>query len=141
MGEGCAILIALAGVYLLVTKTASWRLMLGALGGVVLSNLVMRGLFGPSVPPLHITLLAGTTIYVVVFMVTDPVSAPKKRPAQLAYGILIGFLIVFLQWRGVFVVAATFAVLLGNLLGPLLDLVAEAWAGRKKPRAAGEGAA
>jgi Na+-transporting NADH:ubiquinone oxidoreductase subunit B len=141
MGEGCAILIILTGVYLLVTKTANWRLMLGAMGGVVLTNLVLRSIFGPSVPPLYITLLAGTTMYVVVFMVTDPVSAPRKRPAQLAYGVLIGFLIVFLQWRGVFVVAATFAVLLGNLLGPLLDIAAEARASRKKASPAKEGSA
>ena len=81
-------------------------------------------------------LLSGTTMYAAVFMITDPVSAPKRRPAQLAYGVLIGMLIVFLRWRGVFVAAATFSILLGNLVGPLLDLAATEWASRGKARAA-----
>lgn len=134
-GEGCALLIAAAGIYLLVTKTANWRLMLGAFTGVIVANLLLRNVMGFSgaggVPPLYLNLLAGTTMYVGVFMITDPVSAPKKRPAMIAYGLLIGFMIVFLRWRGVFVAAATFSVLLGNLIGPWLDIAATAWADRR----------
>lgn len=140
MGEGCAVVIVLAAVYLLATRTANWRLMLSGLAGVLAANGLFRNLLGfhalGQVPPLEWQLLSGTTLYAVVFMVTDPVSATKRRPAQFAYGFLIGFLIVLLRWRGVFVAAATFAILLGNLVGPLLDLAAEAWEGRRKPRAA-----
>ena len=140
MGEGCALIIALAAVYLLVTKTANWRLMLSGFAGLLLANVLFRNVLGfgglGEVPPLAWQLLSGTTMYAAVFMITDPVSGPKKRPAQLAYGFLIGFLIVVLRWRGVFVAAATFAILLGNLVGPLLDLGAEAWATWRKARAA-----
>ncbi|MDD4891512.1 MAG: RnfABCDGE type electron transport complex subunit D, partial [Phycisphaerae bacterium] len=76
----------------------------------------------------------GGTLYVTVFMVTDPVSAPNRKPAQYAYGFVIGFLIVLLRWRGIFVAAATFAVLLGNIVGPLLDIAAAAYAEGKKAR-------
>jgi len=141
IGEGCALLIALAAAYLLWTRTANWRLMLGALGGLVAANVLFRTVLGfdaaAQVPPLGITLLGGAAAYVIVFMVTDPVSAPKKRPAQWAYAALIGFLIVFLRWRSNFVEAATFAVLLGNLVGPLLDLGADAWQRRRKTARAG----
>lgn len=141
MGEGCALLIVLAGAYLLWTKTANWRLMLSGLGGLIAANVVFRNVLGFSglgqVPPLEWQLLSGTTLYVVVFMITDPVSAAKRRPAQWAYGFLIGFLIVVLRWRGVFVAAASFAVLLGNLVGPLLDLGVDEWAAWRKARPAG----
>ena len=134
IGEGCAVLIAAAAVYLLWTRTANWRLMGPGFAGVVVANVLFRnvlGFDGPGqVPPVEWQLLSGTTMFVMVFMVTDPVSAPKKRPAQIAYAFLIGFLIVTLRWRGVFVAAATFAILLGNLVGPLLDAAAEAWASR-----------
>jgi len=140
MGEGCAALILLAGVYLLAIKTANWRLMLSGLLGLVVANVLLRNVLGydgpGEVPPLPFALLAGTTMYVLVFMVTDPVSSPKKRPAMYAYGFLIGFMIVTLRWRGVFVAAATFSVLLGNLLAPLLDMGATAWANRGKAAAA-----
>ena len=147
MGEGCAALIVLAGAYLLWTRTANWRLMLGGLAGVVVSSVLFRNILGFAagvqdggfvygIPPLHLTLLSGTTLYVVVYMITEPVSAPNKKPAQLAYAFLIGFLIVLLRWRGIFVAAATFAILLGNLIAPHLDMAATEWAARKKTRAA-----
>ncbi len=144
IGEGSAILILLAAVYLLLTKTANWRLMLSSLLGLSLATLLFRHLLGfdgsGEVPPLQFTLLAGTTLYVTVFMVTDPVSAPKRKLAMYAYGGLIGFLIVTMRWRGVFVAAASFAILLGNLCGPLLDMAAAAWqqrTGRRRHPAAG----
>jgi len=149
MGEGCALLIILAGAYLLVTRTANWRLMLSALAGVVLTSVIFRHGLGfdqwrpgaPDAPPVLLTLLGGTTLYAIVFMVTDPVSAPKRRPAVYAYGALIGFFMVLIRWRGVFVAAASFAILLGNLIGPLLDMAAAAWADRGKAAArAGQGA-
>ena len=145
IGEGCAILIALTAVYLLWTRTAQWRLMLGGLAGLVAANVLFRnvlGFDGPrQVPPLAWQLLSGTTIYAVVYMVTDPVSGAKRKGAQLAYGIFIGMAIVVLRWRGVFVAAATFAILLGNLVGPWMDMGADAWANWRKAKAAGKEAA
>jgi Na+-transporting NADH:ubiquinone oxidoreductase subunit B len=144
MGEGCAVLILLAAAYLLITKTANYRLMFGAVLGAAIANLLFRNVLGfagqGGVPPLLFNLLAGTTLYAMVFMVTDPVSATKKKPAQWAYAIIIGFAMVFMRWRGVFVAAASFAILFGNIVGPLLDLAAGAWEDRKKAKqvAAGE---
>lgn len=138
MGEGCALLIIAAGVYLLITKTANWRLMLSGLLGLLAANVLFRNVLGYNglgeVPPVEWQLLAGTTLFVLVFMITDPVSAPKRRAAQYVYGTLIGFLIVLLRFKGVFVAAATFSVLLGNLVGPLLDLGAAALADWRKAR-------
>ena len=139
IGEGCKVLILLGAGFLLVTKTANWRLMLSALAGLAAATGLFRHLLGfdglAQVPPLHFTLLAGTTLYVVAFMVTDPVSAPKKRLAMYAYGFVIGFLIVVLRWRGVFAAAASFSILLGNMVGPLLDMAADAWSARRRARA------
>jgi len=139
MGEGCKVLILLGAVFLLATKTANWRLMLSALVGLAAATGLFRHLLGfrglGGVPPLPFALLAGTTLYATVFMVTDPVSAPKKPPAMVAYGFGIGFLIVLLRWRGVFAAAAaSFAILLGNMVAPLLDMGADAWAARAKRR-------
>jgi hypothetical protein len=43
---------------------------------------------------------------------------------------------VLLRWRSVFVAAASFSILLGNLVGPLLDMSATAWQQRRRARAA-----
>jgi Na+-transporting NADH:ubiquinone oxidoreductase subunit B len=141
MGEGCAILIVLAAVYLLVTKTANWRLMLMTLVGLVVANTLFRNILGfdgpgTGVPPVMLNLLAGTALYVMVFMVTDPVSAPRQTSAQYVYGFIIGFCTVFFRWKGPFVAAASFAVLFGNLLSPLLDIGAQHYKDWQKARAA-----
>lgn len=142
MGEGCALLILAAAVFLLVTKTANWKLMLTGFAGVLFANVLFRNVMGfdgpgkENVPPVLFNLLGGTTLYALVFMVTDPVSAPKKSLAQYSYGFVIGFCMVFMRWRGVFVAAASFAILFGNIFGPLLDIGATAWEDRKKRKAA-----
>ena len=142
MGEGCALLIVLAAVYLLVTRTANWRLMLGSLLGLSLATLLFRNVLGfgglGEMPPIHFALVAGTTLYVVVFMITDPVSAPNRKLAMYAYGGMIGFLVILLRWRGIFVAAASFAILLGNICSPLLDIAATAWQNRRKAKTAAE---
>ncbi len=140
IGEGCGVIILLCGIYLLVTKTASWRLMLGGLIGVGAASLLFRQGLGYTdvgqVPPLAWQVLSGTTLYAMVFMVTEPVSAPRKDTARLIYAFVIGFLLVFLRWKGPFIAAATFSILLGNMLAPLIELGVGSWEDWRKSRAA-----
>ena len=138
IGEVSAALILLAAVYLLVTKTANWRLMAGPLIGAVAANVVFRNLAGVNlVPPLPFTLLSGALLYGTVFMVTEPISAPKKSPSVWVYGILIGALIVFMRWKAQFAGAVGFAILIGNIVGPSLDMAVTAWEERRKAAQAG----
>jgi Na+-transporting NADH:ubiquinone oxidoreductase subunit B len=87
-----------------------------------------------AVPPLLWTLCAGGLLYGAVFMVTDPVSAPRETAAQVGYGLFIGFMVVFFRWKAVFPEGVGFAILLGNTIGPSLDLLARAWAGWRSGR-------
>ena len=134
IGEGSALLILLAGVYLLATKTANWRLMVGTLIGGGCAGYLLNWFVGEGVQPFPFRLLAGAFLFVTVFMVTDPVSAPKKKEAMYAYSGFIGVMIVILSWKSQFVGAAGFAILLGNIISPLLDMGAKEWAKRKKAK-------
>jgi Na+-transporting NADH:ubiquinone oxidoreductase subunit B len=137
IGEVSALLIVLAGIYLVATRTANWRLTTGALGGTVAAVLLFRNVLGyDGVPPLPFALCSGALLYAAVFMVTDPVSAPKTKPAIWVYGVLIGVLIVFLRWKSQFAGAVGFAILLGNVVGPSLDMAANAWQEWRKGRGA-----
>ena len=132
IGEVSALLLILGGAYLLVTGTAQWRLMLSSLAGAALAVLVIRNLFGvPAVPPLFWSLGSGALLYGCIFMVTDPVSAPKDKTTQLLYGALIGGLIIVMRWKAVFAGGVGFAILLGNTVGPTLELVLKARAGKR----------
>jgi len=123
VGEVCALLILLSGIYLIATKTARWRLTVSALVGAAALNLLLRNILGiGAVPSLPFTLLSGALMYAAVFMVTDPVSAPNLPLSQWVYGIFIGMMIVLFRAKGIFAGGVAFSILLGNVLAPSLDL-------------------
>ncbi len=137
IGEVCALFIILAGIYLIATKTANWRLTLSTLFGAVAANFVFRTLGGAEgVPPVLVTLFSGALLYGAVFMVTDPVSAPRKKPSMWIYGAFIGAMVVLLRWKAQFAGAVAFAILMGNIVGPTIDLAVVALEARKKAKAA-----
>ncbi len=122
-GEVCAIVILLSALYLILTKTAQWRLMVSTVIGAASLSFVLRTVLGiDAVPPVLFTLFSGALLYAAVFMVTDPVSAPKLPSSQWIYGLFIGALVVFFRFKAVFVGGVGFAILLGNMIAPSLDL-------------------
>ncbi|MDD4148333.1 MAG: RnfABCDGE type electron transport complex subunit D [Candidatus Cloacimonetes bacterium] len=119
-GETSALLIILAGIYLIVTKTAKWQPMLATL----LSLTLFTWLFYPSENPLYL-ILSGGALFGTVFMVTDPVSSPKGNWGIWIYGLLIGFLTVFIRRFSLFAEGFMFALLLTNAFMPLIEYCLE----------------
>lgn len=116
MGETSALLILLAGIYLIVTKTAKWIPMLATLTSITLFSLV----FYPGQNPLFL-LFSGGALFGIVYMVTDPVSQPKGNSALWIYGALIGFLTVFIRRYSLFAEGFMFALLLTNAFMPIIE--------------------
>lgn len=123
IGESSVVLIMLALLFLVFTKTAQWRLIVSTLAGAALLQSVLVLSRVPGVLPIE-SLLAGSLWFVAVFMATDPVSAPKKPGAQLIYGLLIGFCIVLIRNFSAFPEGTSFAVLIGNTCASLIDKLA-----------------
>jgi Na+-transporting NADH:ubiquinone oxidoreductase subunit B len=71
-------------------------------------------------------LLAGSFIFGTFFVVTEPVSGPKTKPAQWIYGFLIGGLIVVLRRYSNFSEGVMFSVLFMNTFVPIMDMVVKA---------------
>lgn len=135
IGESSAVLILAAAIYLVATKTAQWRLMLGTvLSGTVACLALWFAGVPRALPPE--SLLAGSFLFVAVFMSTDPVSAPKKKGAQWAYGALIGAVIVIIRSFSLFSEGTSFALLLGNTFASMFDRMASKAAEARKAGAA-----
>ena len=133
IGEVSAVLIVLASLYLIATKTAQWRLTAATLIGACSINVLLRNVLGiDAVPPLHFSLLSGALLYSAVFMVTDPVSAPKVPLSQWIYGAFIGMMIVIFRYKAIFAGGVGFAILLGNMIAPSLDLWIKRYRAAKK---------
>lgn len=115
-GETSALLILLAGIYLIITKTAKWQSMLST----ALSLLIFSFIFYPGVNPFYF-LVSGGAMFGVVYMVTDPISSPKGKYAIWIYGLLIGFLTVYIRRYSLFAEGFMFALLLTNAFMPLFE--------------------
>jgi len=115
MGETSALLILLAGIYLLITKTAKWQAILSILISFALFTLIFY-----SKNPLPF-MLSGGLMFGAIFMITDPVSMPKNKVAIWIYGLLVGFLTVFIRKFSLFTEGFMFALLLGNTFMPIIE--------------------
>jgi Na+-transporting NADH:ubiquinone oxidoreductase subunit B len=66
------------------------------------------------------------------FMATDPVSSPRTEPAKVIYGILIALATLVIRNFSIFNGGMMFAILLGNMFAPILDVAVKAWQERGK---------
>ncbi len=122
-GLGAVQIVAIlaAGIFLLVRGYIRPFAPLGFLAGVgVLSFvywLIDSSLYAS--PLFH--LLAGHVVFAAFFLVTDWGSSPVGKLPLLAFGFVAGVLVVIIRTYGVYPDGVAFAVLLANLLTPLLD--------------------
>jgi len=89
-----------------------------------------------SLPP-HQHLIFGGLAFGAIFMATDPVSSPSLKGAKWAFGILCGFLTIFIRlFNPVYAEGVMLAILIGNAAAPFLDhIAAKRFATRRRRRA------
>ncbi|MFU8895547.1 MAG: NADH:ubiquinone reductase (Na(+)-transporting) subunit B [Gammaproteobacteria bacterium] len=127
IGAESALACAIGAVFLLYTRIASWRIMLGVLLGLVGTVLLFNFFAGPdSNPYLHMPwqwhALTGGFAFGLVFMATDPVSAAMTNKGKLIFGALIGVLTVLIRViNPAFPEGIMLAILLANVFAPLID--------------------
>lgn len=131
LGETSALLILLAAIYLLVTKTASWKIMVGTAASFLLGGTILYATGVVEADPVFM-LLSGGFLYGTVFMTTDPVSAPSHETAKWLYGILIGLSTLVIRSFSLFTEGIMFAILIANSFAPLIDRQVKLMSSKKK---------
>ncbi|MCU5783685.1 Na(+)-translocating NADH-quinone reductase subunit B [Alcanivorax balearicus MACL04] len=126
IGETSLIAIGLGALFLLFTKIASWRIMLGVLLGMVAMSTVFNMIGSDTNPmfamPWYWHLTVGGLAFGLVFMATDPVSAAMTNTGKLIFGIVIGVMTVLIRVvNPAFPEGIMLAILFGNLCAPLID--------------------
>ena len=66
-------------------------------------------------------LCSGMLFFAAVFMLTDPVTAPKFTQSQIIYGIFAGMLTMVFRYKGELEEGVLFAILLSNAVVNILD--------------------
>ena len=124
VGETCAALIIIGGLFLLFTKVANWRTVVGMLGAVFVFQSILHLVDTAAYAPAIWHLGAGGLLFGAFFMATDPVTSPTTNGGKMVYGILIGIVTVLIRNFSGYVEGVMFAILFGNVIAPLLDQIA-----------------
>jgi Na+-transporting NADH:ubiquinone oxidoreductase subunit B len=125
LGETSTLAILLAGLILVASRIASWRVMAGVMAGMVAMSVVFN-LIESNNPmfamPFYWHFVLGGFAFGMVFMATDPVSAAMTNAGRWIYGGLIGVMCVLIRVvNPAFPEGMMLAILFGNLFAPLID--------------------
>jgi Na+-transporting NADH:ubiquinone oxidoreductase subunit B len=127
IGGTSALFCLVGALFLVATGIASYKIMVGGVLGVVATGGLLNLFAGPSssawftVSPFY-HLVMGGFLFGIVFMATDPVSAPGMETSRWIYGFLIGVLTVLIRvFNPAYPEGVMLAILFMNVFAPLLD--------------------
>ncbi|MCK2042058.1 NADH:ubiquinone reductase (Na(+)-transporting) subunit B [Chromohalobacter sp. TMW 2.2308] len=126
VGETSTLAILIGAVVLLITRIASWRIMLGVFVGMALTAMLFTSIGSDSNPmfgmPWYWHFVLGGFAFGMVFMATDPVSASMTDRGKLLFGLLIGVMTVLIRVvNPAFPEGIMLAILFANLFAPMID--------------------
>jgi Na+-transporting NADH:ubiquinone oxidoreductase subunit B len=126
MGETSTLACILGLIFLLVTKIANYRMVVGCLAGMIGFSLLLNAIGSDTNPmfamPWYWHLVLGGYAFGLVFMVTEPVSGAHTNMGRYIYGALIGFMVVMIRViNPAFPEGMMLAILFGNVFAPLID--------------------
>ena len=124
IGETSKPLIILGAVFLLLSRIASWRIMLGGVIGMVVMGLIFNawGATEFMQVPWYYHFHMGSFLFAIAFMATDPVTAASTNKGKWIYGLLIGaFGLIIRIFNPAYPEGWMLAILLINVFAPLMD--------------------
>lgn len=129
IGETSVIAVLIGALILLITGTGAWRIIAGGVLGMVGTAWLLGRLPAAVLAahpflglPAHYHLLMGSSLFGIVFMATDPVSAAATNEGKWIYGALIGALTVVVRtFNPAYPEGVMLAILFMNVMAPLVD--------------------
>ena len=116
IGEVSKIAILIGLAYLLIRKTITWHIPITMIASFMLFTLLFGG------DPIQ-GVLIGSVLFGAVFMATDYVTCPMTHTGQMIFAAGAGLLIALIRAYGGYPEGTTYAILIMNILTPLIDRV------------------
>lgn len=114
IGETCIIAIIIGGVYLVARKVITFTAPISTLAGAAAVSLICGR------NPVF-DLLTGSLMLAAFFMVTDYSTSPVSKKGKVIFGLGVGAITVLIREFGTYPEGVSFAILLMNILSPLID--------------------
>ncbi len=125
-GETSTLACMIGLAFLLATRIANYRLIVGCLAGTIGFTLLLNLIGSDTNPmfamPWYWHVVIGGYAFGLAFMVTEPVSASHTNMGRYIYGALIGIMVVMIRViNPAFPEGMMLAILFGNVFAPLID--------------------
>ncbi len=127
IGETSTLACLIGAGFLLVTKVANWRVMIGMTSGMVFTSIIFMFLSPYSTNPMlslppHYHFVMGSFAFGMVFMATEPVTASHTNKGRWYYGLIIGIMTVIIRSiNPAYPEGVMLAILFANAFAPLID--------------------
>ena len=123
-GEISAIAILIGGGYLLIRRSADYRVVVSSLLTFAVLLFVAGLGLGYGIDTFKFVLfhlLSGGLLFGIFFMATDPVTSPYTAPGRVLFGLIIGALVAIIRLFGALPEGVVFSIVIANFLVPLID--------------------
>lgn len=127
LGEVYKITIIIGLIYLLIRRSADFRIVVSFFGTFIVLSLVaglsVMGVDGKTNPFIFMLyyLLGGGVIFGGVFMLTDPVTSPINSPSRIIYGMIAAVFTLFIRLFAALPEGMGFSILIANMVAVVLD--------------------
>jgi len=123
IGEASAVAVIVGGLYLIFRRVINWRIPVFYVGSFALFAFVFGrdGFFSTDPLFLAFEVLAGGLLLGAFFMATDYATSPISPNGKIIMGVGCGFLTVLIRFHGGYPEGVSYAILLMNLLVPVID--------------------
>lgn len=125
MGEISALAILIGAAYLIIRRSADFRVMLSGILSftilILVAGLAQKLAFNELINYTLFHILSGGLLFGLVFMATDPVTSPYTRPGRLIFGLIIGSLVAIIRLMGSLPEGMVFALVIANAFVALID--------------------
>lgn len=121
LGETCSIALLIGFAYLLIRKVITPAIPLSFMGSVFVMTLFLHNYASESIQNPIMAVLSGGVLLTSIFMATDYVTSPTTTKGQIIFGIGCGVITCVIRFWGGYPEGVTFAILLMNVMTPLID--------------------
>lgn len=122
IGEVSTLALLIGGIYLLAKKIITWHIPVCYLVTFVIFEILFGG-HGFDLNFLAVQLCGGGLMLGAFFMATDYVSSPITTNGRIVFGVLLGILTGVLRTFGATAEGVSYAIIISNLLVPLIEKV------------------
>lgn len=113
----------IGGIYLIIRGIIRWEIAVSFLVGVFVTAMLFNMADSSKYAGAAFHLLSGYTLIGAFFLATEDSSSPVNFVPMILYGLLAGLMAVLIRNIGAYVDGVIYAILVANLLSPVLDKI------------------